>query len=128
MKCNVCKKSYGYTRNFKNFFNKYRPSVCRYCFKRNMNYYPYFVIPIQQGLLHIFELLTEEPKPLDLYIDYFAKYYKAYFKTDRSVDVIYVDVLTSGFIELLDELEVGHLIIFTNKYKEDSQYEIRDYR
>ncbi len=121
MRCKVCGKGIHIRRNFINFFDTYKPEACKNCFKSQMNYFPYFTIPIDGGLLHVFELLKEMTEPNDLYLDYFKPYYHAYLKTDQKIDAIYVDILDSELIDLLDKLTMGHLIIFTNNCKEDKK-------
>lgn len=89
-----------------------------------MNIYPYFVIPIVGGLLHIFEILIPEfEESIDI-TDYLRPYYRAYLKTDKKIDAIYIESLDQKMIDLLDLLVLGHLIVFTNNYKEDKSYEI----
>ncbi|VEU82735.1 hypothetical protein [Acholeplasma hippikon] len=119
MYCRICNQYINRKVTLKNFFYKDYRDTCINCFKAKMNLFPYFVIPIQSGMLHIFELLAEDVKDYSLFIDYFYPYYKAYLKTNRLIDAIYMDYLDQQYINLLDKFEVGNLIIFTNKYKED---------
>lgn len=119
MICSQCKNKIHMKVSFKNFFQTYEPRVCRACFKKVKQAFPYFVIPIQGGLLHIIERLTTEPKNFDEYLDYFAPYVLAYLELNLSIDMIYVETLDIEFIKILDELNVGHLIILTNKFKEE---------
>ncbi|MBN3490711.1 hypothetical protein JV173_04190 [Acholeplasma equirhinis] len=84
-----------------------------------MNYYPYFVIPVNGGLLHVFELLHENIEPIDSTLEYFRPFYQAYFKLSGKIDAIYIEYLTPKWIELFDKLNIGHLIIFTNICKEE---------
>ncbi|WP_162146893.1 hypothetical protein [Acholeplasma granularum] len=119
MQCKKCLKRIKLNINLNNIFETYRNEICNSCFKKNMNYYPYFVIPIKYGLLHIFELLYEKDNLLDSYMDYFRPYYLAYLKSKPSIDAIYIEILDQKTIELFDQLNLGHLIIFTNNYKEE---------
>ncbi|WP_079560635.1 hypothetical protein [Acholeplasma oculi] len=89
-----------------------------------MNLYPYFVIPIQGGLLHVFEILIPESLEVMDITDYLRPYYKAYLKTNKQIDAIYIEYLDQHMIDLLDLLALGHLIVFTNNYKEAKSYEI----
>lgn len=119
MQCKLCRKVVRKKRTFNNLFDFEISDVCINCFKSYMNYYPYFVIPIYKGQLHIFELLHKPTNHPQYFINYFRPYYQAYFKTDMTIDAIYIEVLTTKIIELFDVMELGHLIIFTNNFKEE---------
>jgi len=95
------------------------PEICSHCFNKQMNYFPYFVVPINQGLLHIFELLSKDTNNPGDYIYYLRPYYQAYFKLNMTIDAVYIETLTTKFIELFDQMKIGHLIIFTNNFKEE---------
>ena len=119
MKCSICHQYIYRKITIKNIFYKDVRQTCQYCFMRYMNYYPYFVIPVNGGLLHIFELLKEDLTDYSLFIQYLYPYYKAYLKTSKMIDAIYIDTLDHEFIDLIDKLNLGNLIIFTNKFKEE---------
>lgn len=124
MQCKICRNDIKVQRTFRNLIKFELPGVCIHCFKQQMNYFPYFVIPIQNGLLHIFELLITDTKHPNDYINYFRPYYRAYLNLNMTVDAVYIETLTTHLIELFDHMELGHLIIFTNNFKEDKGYEI----
>lgn len=119
MNCRICGKYINRKLTLKNFIYKDMRDTCLNCFINHMNPTPYMVIPIKGGTLHVFELLKKEVKDYSLFTQYFYPYYKAYLKTNKQIDAIYVDYLNEAYINLLDQMEVGHLIIFTNKFKED---------
>lgn len=119
MHCRICRKIVHIKRTFNNLFHVDTPGVCIHCFKQHMNYFPYFVIPIHCGVLHVFELLIKDTKYPNDYINYFRPYYRAYLNTNRSIDAIYIETLTTKIIELFDHMKLGNLIIFTNNFKED---------
>ena len=122
--CLVCKTKIKKEVSFKAFFNTFKPLVCHNCFKQKMNYYPYFVIPINKGLLHVFQLLNKKVDNYKIYNDYFIPYYKAYLKTNQEIPAIYIETLDYKIISLFDLLEIGNLIVFTNYFKEESINEI----
>lgn len=122
--CSLCKKNTKPVIDFRKFFSTTYPETCRMCFKLHMNLYPYFVIPIQGGLLHVFEILIPESLEVMDITDYLRPYYKAYLKTNKQIDAIYIEYLDQHMIDLLDLLVLGHLIVFTNNYKEAKSYEI----
>lgn len=119
MLCKVCLKRIKVTINFKTFFKVYLNNACKSCFKEHMNHFPYFVIPINGGLLHIFELLYEKPNNNEYFSDYFRPYYVAYLKSNPTIDAIFIETLNIETIDLFDHMNLGHLIIFTNNVKED---------
>src|SRR5690554_3661931 len=119
MQCRLCKKVIYIKRNFRNLMYTETPEICSHCFNKQMNYFPYFVVPINQGLLHIFELLSKDTNNPGDYIYYLRPYYQAYFKLNMTIDAVYIETLTTKFIELFDLMKIGHLIIFTNNFKEE---------
>src|SRR5690554_4269897 len=122
--CLVCQEKIIINKTFKTFFQNFKPLVCNNCFKQKMNYFPYFVIPINKGVLHVFELLDKEVNNYNIYNDYFIPYLEAYFKTNQSIPLIYLNTLDIKMIKLFDLLEIGNLIVFTNYFKEESINEI----
>lgn len=123
MLCKLCGKKIKQNINIFNFFQKSYKTTCRDCFLEHMNYFPYMVIPINSGVLHVFELLSKEVEDNEMFNEYLEPYYKAYFKTNRLLNVVYIERLDDEFVATLEKLEVGNLIIFTNKVKEEI-YEI----
>lgn len=119
MQCRICRQVIHKKRNYRNLFEFENPGVCIHCFKQHMNYFPYLVVPIDQGVLHIFELLNIDTKYPDAFINYFRPYYRAYFNLNMTVDAVYIETLTTKTIELFDLMKLGNLIIFTNNFKEE---------
>src|SRR5690606_11091065 len=119
MQCVICGKPITVKRTFLNLDKRIDHRVCKNCFQSHVNYFPYFVIPINGGLLHVFELIKGQFDPVDLFADYFRPYLQAYLKLDGYIDAIYLDILNQKWIDLFDKLNVGHLIIFTNFFKEE---------
>lgn len=119
MYCKSCKNVIRQAKTFRNLFNFETPEICHHCFKLNMQHFPYFVVPIQNGLLHVFELLDKDVSQAGDYLYYFRPYYQAYFKLEMTIDAIYIERLTLKTIEMFDQMNLGHLIIFTNNFKEE---------
>lgn len=119
MYCKSCRNVIRQAKTFQNLLNFEIPEICKHCFKLHMQHFPYFVVPIQNGLLHVFELLTKETNQPGDYLYYFRPYYQAYFKVGMTIDCIYIEKLTPKTIELFDQMNLGHLIIFTNNFKEE---------
>ena len=91
--CLICKERMIIKRNLKNVFYNFRPLVCSHCFKQKMNYFPYFVVPINKGLLHIFELLENDGEDLTIYNDYFIPYYNLYLKLNMKTPYLYRKII-----------------------------------
>jgi hypothetical protein len=118
LKCYVCGNPIHFKRTFLNLFEPLTHQICHRCYRIRENIYPYFVIPSQGGLIHIFEALTEIDGPSYIYFSHLAHYFNAYIRVRPSIKLIYLDELNDSLLELFQQLNID-LIILTLKYKEE---------
>ncbi len=118
MRCKLCRQPIQIKRTFFNFFDQVPYEICYNCFKARQNIDPYFVIPSQGGLIHVFEILTELEGDAGFYFQYLKSYFMTYLSINADVPLIYLDHLDEDLLSLINQLNIN-LIILTLKYKEE---------
>lgn len=118
MRCKLCHHPIHIKRTFINLFDEVPYDICHHCFKAHENIYPYFVVPSQGGMIHIFEILTHIDGEPGYYFQYIKPYLLAYLKERSTIPLIYLDTLDENLLSMINQLNID-LIILTLKYKEE---------
>lgn len=132
MLCEVCKKKIRTQLNIFNIFQTEKHHICERCFQKYPLLPGYQTIPIDQGMIDHYYLISKnrDVSPIS-YMSFLKVYYVHYLKHHKQQMILYFDVLSDQLYEILDSLKLGDIYLVTlydNIKKKEKNYEIRSVR
>lgn len=124
MRCLECRRFIRIKRDFSNLFLPVVQTVCNECLKAiNMPIEP-IVIPVENYLMYVYPLASDETKHEISYDFLFKDTVKKFLKTKGEKILLMYETLKKDDLELLDKLLLGNIWLLTTYIKEGENYEV----
>lgn len=112
MLCEHCHQKIVTKRSLWNLFEPEIHHLCEACYARYPLLPSYEVIPIEQGVMHLFTMITKVyPVEPHAYQSFYSSYYQMHLKRLRETTLLIFDSLSDEFMLLIDHLLFGDLMV-----------------
>lgn len=113
MLCEICKKKVKTRRTINNLFDPEIHHICEKCYMENPLIIRKSVIPIEDGMLYIHQMLGQSTSYPNAYMSLMKPFYLDFIRHLKTDIMLYFDQTGEQIFEILDSLKLGSIYLLT---------------